>query len=155
MDETENFVKYIKDNFEENEIKMAYSVYITKLLSYNMITEKIKEKEQMVEKPTNVLDLYYLKLCAKRFTDSENLLEKIFLYYSTYSIREYRNIWKLNLNNVDADLNMKCSYCNIKTKRCPFKLFAYIKKCISDNNFNENKVFDMLIDKRLKKIQKI
>lgn len=154
MDETENFVRFIKEKFNYNEIRMAYFIYVTDLLSYNMINEKIREGDKVVEKPTNVLELSYLKLCAKRFNDSEDLLEKIFLFFSGYALKEYRNTWKLNLNNLDSDLNLRCSYCNIDSNVCPFKLVSYIKKCISDNKFDEKRVFDLLIDKEIKEYSK-
>ena len=147
MEETQNFVNFIKGKFTENEIRMAKFIYETDLLTYTMITEKVKEEDKVVEKPTNVLELSYLKLCAKRFDDSEDLLEKIFLFYVGYALREYKNSWKLNLNNLDMDLRLKCSYCNVNTSVCPFKLVTYIKKCIADNQFDPKKVFDMLVDK--------
>ncbi len=145
MDETENFVNFIKGKFTEAEIKMAKFIDETDLLSYTMTTEKVKEGDKLVEKPTNLLELSYLKLCAKKFDDSEDLLEKIFLFYVGYALREYKNSWRLNLNNLDSDLALKCSYCNVDTEVCPFKLVTYIKKCISDNKFDTKKVFDKLI----------
>ena len=69
MDETESFVNFIKGKFSENEIKMARFVHETDLLSYTMPMEKVKEGDKTVEKPTNVLELSYLKLCAKNFDD--------------------------------------------------------------------------------------
>lgn len=141
MEETQNFVNFIKGKFTENEIRMAKFIYETDLLTYTMITDKVKEEDKVVEKPTNVLELSYLKLCAKRFDDSEDLLEKIFLFYVGYALREYKNSWKLNLNNLDMDLRLKCSYCNVNTSVCPFKLVTYIKKCIADNQFDPKKVF--------------
>ena len=154
MDELENFVKYIKSKFSDNEIKMAKFIYETDLLSYTMPIDKVREGEKIVDKPTNILELSYLKLCAKKFDDSDNLMEKLFLFYAGYSLREFKNSWKLNLNNLDNDLRMKCSYCNIDSKVCPFKLFSYIKKCIEDNKFDIKKVFDLLIDKKDKEYSK-
>lgn len=150
MEETQNFVNFIKEKFNENEIKMAKFIYETDLLTYTMLTEKVKEGENIIDKPTNVLELSYLKLCAKRFDDSEDLLEKIFLFYVGYALREYKNSWKLNLNNLDGDIRLKCSYCNVDTNVCPFKLVTYIKKCIADNKFDTKKVFDMLVEKENK-----
>ena len=147
MDETENFVKFIKEKFSDNEIMMAKFILEADLLSYNMITEKVKENDKIVEKPTNILDMAYLKLCAKRFDDADNLFEKIFLFYIGYYLREYRNSWKLNLNNLDNDLIGKCSYCNLDSKPCPFKLATYIKKCINDNNFDSKRVYRLLSGK--------
>ena len=60
MDETENFVKFIKEKFSDNEIMMAKFILEADLLSYNMITEKVKENDKIVEKPTNILDMAYL-----------------------------------------------------------------------------------------------
>ena len=53
MDETESFVKFIREKFNENEIKMAKFIYETDLLSYTMNTERVKEGDKIVDKPTN------------------------------------------------------------------------------------------------------
>lgn len=147
MDETENFVKFIKEKFADNEIMMAKFIIQADLLAYNVVTEKVKENDKIVEKSTNILDMSYLKLCAKRFDDANNLFEKIFLFYIGYALREYRNSWKLNLNNLDNDLIGKCSYCNLDSKPCPFKLATYIKKCIDDNKFDSKRVCRLLSGK--------
>lgn len=147
MDETENFVKFIKEKFADNEIMMAKFILEADLLSYNMIMEKVRENDKIVDKPTNILDMSYLKLCAKRFNDANNLFERIFLFYIGYALREYRNSWKLNLNNLDNDLTGKCSYCNLDSKSCPFKLATYIKKCIDDNKFDSKRVYRLLAGK--------
>ena len=144
MDETENFIKYIKDRFSDSEIKLAKFVLETDLLFYTMINEKVIEDDKQVEKPTNVLELSYQKLCDKKLDNIDNLFEKIFLCYIGYSLGEYKNTWRLNLNNLSADLKARCTYCNIDSTVCPFKLVAYIKKCIADNNFDKNKVLGML-----------
>ena len=89
MDELESFVKFIKEKFSENEIKMARFINETDLLTYTMLTEKVKEGDKLVDKPTNVLELSYLKLCAKKFDDSDNMLEKLFLFYVGYALREF------------------------------------------------------------------
>lgn len=147
MDETENFVKFIKEKFSYNEIRMAKFINDTDLLTYTMLTEKAKDGDKVIDKPTNIIELSYLKLCAKNFDDSENLLEKIFMFYVGYALREYKNTWKLNLNNLEVDLRAKCSYCNIESTTCPFKLVSYIKKCIADNNFDSKRIFNLLIDR--------
>jgi len=82
------------------------------------------------------------------------LLEKIFLTYIGYTLTEYRNTWRLNLNNLDINLKSKCTYCNVDTAVCPFKLVSYINKCISDNNFDAKKVFRMLCDETNKEYSK-
>lgn len=147
MDETENFVKFIKEKFSDNEIMMAKFVNLADLLSYSMNMEKVKENDKIVEKPTNILEMSYLKLCAKRFDDANNLFERIFLFYIGYALREYRNSWRLNLNNLDNDLISKCSYCNLYSKTCPFKLATYLKKCIDDNKFDVSRVYRLLSGK--------
>ena len=154
MDETEKFVNYIKGKFSEKEIKFAKFIFDTELLTYTMLNDKIIENGKEEIKPTNILELSYLKLCAKRFDDANDLMEKIFLTYIGYSIVEYRNTWRLNLNNLDMSLKGKCSYCNLDVGTCPFKLVTYIKKCIADNNFDSKKVFDMLVNKAPKEYSK-
>lgn len=154
MDETEKFVNYIKGKFSEKEIKFAKFIFDTELLTYTMLNDKIIENGKEEIKPTNILELSYLKLCAKRFDDANDLMEKIFLTYIGYSIVEYRNTWRLNLNNLDMSLKGKCSYCNLNVGTCPFKLVTYIKKCIADNNFDSKKVFDMLVNKTPKECSK-
>lgn len=144
MDETENFVRFMKEKFNGNELFLARFIYETDLLAYNMINEKVKENDKLVDKPTNVLEMSYLKLCAKKFDDSNDMLEKIFLSYAGYPLRDYKNTWRLNLNNLDADLRQRCSYCNANIKVCPFKLVTYIKKCIADNKFDAKTIFAML-----------
>ena len=111
MEETEKFVLFLKEKFSKKEINLARYVFTTQLLTYSMINETIMENGKEVTKPTNVLDLSYLKLCAKNFDDSENLLEKIFLTYIGYTLTEYRNTWRLNLNNLD--INLKSKYCSL------------------------------------------
>ena len=148
MDETEKFVNFIKEKFSKKDIRFAKFIFDTELLTYSMITEKVVENGKEINKPTNVLELSYLKLCAKNFDDAENLLEKMFLTYARYNLNEYKNTWRLNLNSLDTNLRAKCSYCETDCDACPFKLVAYIKKCVSDNNFDVKKVFDMLIDEK-------
>lgn len=145
MNEIEEFVKYIKENFNIEEIKLAKYIHDTGLLTYSMMTEKTIENGKEVEKPTNMLELSYLKMCAKNFDDSEDFLEKTFLTYIGYTLTEYRNTWRLNLNNLENSLKAKCTYCQTNTKNCPFKLIAYIKKCIEDNKFNSKNVFELLL----------
>lgn len=144
MDETENFVKFMKEKFNGNELFLARFIHETDLLTYNMLTEKVKENDKVVDKPTNVLEMSYLKLCAKKFDDANDIFEKIFLSYAGYPLRDYKNTWRLNLNNLDTDLRQRCSYCNANIKVCPFKLVTYIKKCIVDNKFDPNTIFNML-----------
>lgn len=80
MDETLNFVNFIKGKFTENELKIIKFIYETDLLAYSMQTEKVKEGDKIVEKSTNVLELSFLKLCAKNFDDAQDMFEKIFLF---------------------------------------------------------------------------
>ena len=48
MDELESFVKFIKEKFSDNEIKMARFINETDLLAYTMQTEKVKEGDKFV-----------------------------------------------------------------------------------------------------------
>ena len=146
MDETDNFVNFIREKYTKEELWLSKFIQVTDILSYQMVMDKIKENDKFIEKPTNILELSYMKLCAKRFEDSENILEKLFLSYIGYPLRDYRNSWKLDLNNVDADLSQKCTYCNVDAKSCPFKLVSYLKKCISDNRFDSRRVFSQLVE---------
>ncbi len=149
MDETLNFVNFIKGKFTENELKIIKFIYETDLLAYSMQTEKVKEGDKLVEKPTNILELSFLKLCAKNFDDAQDMFEKIFLFYIGYSLRDYKSTWRLNLNNLEQDLNAKCSYCKVNDLHsCPFKLLSYVLKCISDNKFDTRKVFKMLVSEK-------
>ena len=150
MEETEKFVEFIKEKFSKKEINLAKYIYQTELLTYSMINENVMENGKEVSKPSNILELSYLKLCAKNFDDSENLLEKTFLAYVGYTLAEYKNSWRLNLNNLDVNLRSKCTYCSIDSSTCPFKLVAYIKKCIEDNNFDARKIFSMLTNEEVK-----
>ena len=146
MDETLNFVNFIKERFSTTELKIVKFIYENDLLTYSLQTEKVKENDKMVEKPTNILDLSFLKLCAKKFNDSQDMMEKIFLFYIGYALRDAKSAWRLNLNNLETDLNAKCSYCSTaELSSCPFKLIGYILKCISDNKFDTRKVFKLLV----------
>ena len=146
MDETLNFVNFIKEKFTENELRIVKFIYETDLLSYSMQTEKVKEGERFVEKPTNILELSFARLCAKNFDDSQDMMEKIFLFYVGYTLKDYKSTWRLNLNNLDTDLKAKCSYCkSAELSSCPFKLLSYILKCISDNKFDSRNVFNLLV----------
>ena len=146
MDEQmDNFVKFIRESFSINDIKVAKFIYELNLLSYNMITEKVREGDKIVEKPTNIIELSYLKLCDKKFDDAKDLLERMYLFYIGFSLKEYKSILRLNLNNLEREFKYKCSYCNIENDTCPFRLVGYIKKCIDDNHFDSKKVFNLLV----------
>ncbi len=148
MDEIEKFVLFLKGKLTKKEINLVKFIYDTNLLTYSMINETIVENDKEITRPTNVLDLSYLKLCAKNFEDSDNLLEKIFLTYIGYTLNEYRNTWRLNLNNLETSLKAKCTYCSVQCNSCPFKLAAYINKCANDNKFNHRQLYDMLVDEK-------
>ena len=158
MDEQmENFVNFIKESFSIDDIKIAKFIYELNLLSYSMITEKTREGEQIVDKPTNIIELSYLKLCDKKFDNAKDLLEKMYLFYIGFSLKEYKSILRLNLNNLEREFKYKCSYCNIENDACPFRLVGYIKKCIDDNHFDPKKVFNLLVsnNKRYKEDSEI
>lgn len=146
MEETEEFVKYIKEKFSIEEIRLAKFINDAALLTYTMGTEKVTENGKEVDRPTNILEMSYLKFCAKNFDDSDNMLEKMFFTYVGYALAEYKNTWRLNLNNLETSLNTKCTYCKTLAKVCPLKLVTYIKKCISDNKFKEDVVFNLLVE---------
>lgn len=146
MEEAENFVKFIKDRFSQKDLKLAKFIFETNLLNYSMLMEKVKEGDNYVDKATNILEFYYLKLCTRKSYDFSDMLEKIFLFYTGYYLRDNRNSWRLNLSNLENDMKVKCGYCNVSVDACPFKLVTYLKKCIEDNKFNANQIFDMLID---------
>ncbi len=151
MDEQmENFVKFIKESFSIEDIKVAKFIYDLNLLSYSMITEKVREGDKIVDKPTNIIELSYLKLCDKKFESAKDLLERMYLFYIGFSLKEYKSILRLNLNNLEREFKYKCSYCNIENETCPFKLVGYIKKCIDDNHFDAKKVFNLLVSNNKK-----
>ena len=151
MDEQmENFVKFIKESFSIEDIKVAKFIYDLNLLSYSMITEKVREGDKIVDKPTNIIELSYLKLCDKKFESAKDLLERMYLFYIGFSLKEYKSILRLNLNNLEREFKYKCSYCNIENETCPFKLVGYIKKCIDDNQKKKKKVFNLLVSNNKK-----
>ena len=115
-----------------------------------MITEKVREGDKIVDKPTNIIELSYLKLCDKKFESAKDLLERMYLFYIGFSLKEYKSILRLNLNNLEREFKYKCSYCNIENETCPFKLVGYIKKCIDDNHFDAKKVFNLLVSNNKK-----
>jgi len=148
MEEVYNFINFLKGKFSRHELLFAKFVYDTDILSYTMLTDRVREGDKFVDKPNNILELSYLQLCAKKFYDSNEILEKLFLSYIGYSLRDYKNTWRLNLNNIDTDLMKKCSYCNVEINSCPFKLYTYIKKCALDSKFDLRFVFDSIVDRQ-------
>ena len=74
----------------------------------------------------------------------------MYLFYIGFSLKEYKSILRLNLNNLEREFKYKCSYCNIENETCPFKLVGYIKKCIDDNHFDAKKVFNLLVSNNKK-----
>lgn len=155
MEETEKFAKYLKDNFSDAELRMARYIFQSELMVSNMMTEKKNVGERVQEKPLNIIEFSYLKFCAKKFDDSDYMLEKVFLFYIGYALGEYKNNWRLNLNNLEKDLRTKCTYCEVDVSSCPFKLLAYINKTLRDNNVDERAFFSALLDGELNYIRDI
>ena len=101
--------RYLKDNFSDAELRMARYIFETDLWLSNMMTRKkeYRRKSTNIQKPSNIIEFSYLKFCAKKFDDSDNMLERIFLFLHGYALREYKNTWRLNLNNLENDLRCK------------------------------------------------
>jgi len=143
--------RYLKDNYTDAELRMARYIFETDLLTYSVPLNKGKpgDVDSNISKASNVLELSYLKFCAKKFDDGDNMLERIFLFFVGYPLREYKNSWKLNLNNIEADLHARCSYCEVDVKSCPFKLYSYISKCLTDNGRDVRTFFSELLDENV------
>ena len=149
MEDIVTLVRYLKDNFTDSELRMARYIFETDLLTYNLPTNKVKPGESDTLKVGNVLEMSYLKFCAKKLDDGNNMLERIFLFFVGYPLREYKNTWKLNLNNLESDLRARCSYCEVDISSCPFKLYSYISKTLTDNGKDVRSFFSELLDENV------
>lgn len=148
MEEVDNLVKYIKDTFDEKLIKVMYYIYKTNILTISMRKDRVKEGDKIVEKDTSILETSYLRLCSQDFEKDYDIMGELFLHYYDYILRDLRAYWRFDLNKIDKDLPLKCTYCKASyLKLCPMKALGYIKKCIEDSNANEDEVFDRLIQK--------
>ena len=150
MEDTINFSKYLKDNFTDAELRMARYIFEADLLMSNYSVDKPRNGEPNNQNTkSNILDISYLKFCAKKFDDSENILERIFLFYVGYPLREYKNSWRLNTSNAENDLKSRCSYCEVEISSCPFKLYAYINKVLGDYGADPKVFFSELLDEKV------
>lgn len=142
----EELVEYLLKNFDESTLKVINFMQKTNLLTWNMKSEQVKDGDKFINRPSpNVVETSYLRLCDESEEFNHDMMGEIFLHYLEYVLRDLRANWKFDINRLKVDLGTKCSYCNIKLKQCPMKVLAYIKKCISDEKFNENVIFDMLM----------
>ena len=148
MEEIDNLVKYIKDTFDEKLIKVMYYIYKTNILNINMKKDKVKDGDKSVEKDSSILETSYLRLCSQDFEKDYDIMGELFLHYYDYILRDIRASWRFDLNKIDKELPLKCTYCKVSyLKLCPMKALGYIKKCIQDSNVNEEEVFNRLISK--------
>jgi len=146
MEEIENIVRYISSNFDEDTIKMINFIERANILTSNIKMNSVRKDENtVVEKPSNILEISYLRMCSEEL-EGYDLLGEMFLYYQDYVLRDLRYSWKFNLDNMEREFSSKCSYCNISCKHCPMKVLGYIKKKIKENNINECSVFDRLMN---------
>ena len=145
MENIDNLVAHIKSNVDEKLLRIIDFMERANLLSYTMKTEKVKEGDVEKEKPTNIIETAYLKLCSEDFEEHRDMFGEFFLHYQNYVLRDLRAYWRFNIQNVEKEFQMRCTYCNIPFKYCPMKVLGYIKKLIADNNLNEYEFFDKLL----------
>lgn len=153
MGDIDNLVEYIKSNTDMETLKIIDFIERANILTYSMKIDRIKEGDKFVEKPTNLLEASYLKMCSEDFCENYDMLGQFFLHYQDYVLRDLRAYWRFNINNLEREFSSKCSYCNIKIKYCPMKVLGYIKKCIADKKINEFEFFDKLMDIHEEKYQ--
>ncbi len=146
MSEIDNLIDYIRINTDENTLKIIDFIERANVLTYNMKTDRIKDGDRIIEKPTNVLESSYLKMCSEDFEEGYDMLGQFFLHYQDYILRDLRAYWRFSISNLEKEFSSKCSYCNIKVKYCPMKVLGYIKKCINDKKINEYEFFDRLME---------
>lgn len=146
MEEVENIVRYIKDNFDKDLLKVADFIERANVLSSTMKIEKVKQEDKIIDKKTNILETSYLRMCSEGFEGEYDILGEIFLHYQDYLLRDLRSCWRFDTTNLKKEWQSKCSYCNIDLKSCPMKVLGYIKKIINDGNLNEYEVFDKLMN---------
>lgn len=153
MEGIDELLKYVGNNFDKPLLKVIYFMEQAKLLEANMKVDRIKEGDQVVEKPSNcMLETGYLRLCNTDF-ENKNLMGEIFLQYLDFVLVESRSFWRFNIYNLEKEFAAKCSYCNIPLKYCPMKVLAYIKKCIADDNIDSKLFFDKLAGKDINYIK--
>ena len=144
----EKLIDYFLKNFDESTLKIVNFIENSKLLISEMKPEQIREGDKYVNKPSpNIIELSYLRLCDEDPDFNHNMMGEIFLHYLEYILRDIRANWKIDINRLKSELKGKCAYCNIKLKNCPMKVLAYIKKCVRDENLNEDMFFYNLMKK--------
>ncbi len=144
----ENLVRTIKEMFSEDTLKIVDFLERANVLEYIDITERIKEKDTIIEKPTNRIEIDYLRLCSDNdFPRNVDMTGPFFLHYQEYTLRNYRASWNMNLNTIESDFKNKCFYCQEDQLVCPMKVLGYIKKAIKTANVDEKQFFNTCMRK--------
>ena len=146
MENIDNLVSYIKSNVDDKFLKIIDFMERANILTYSMKTEKYKEGDKEKERPTNIIETAYLKLCSEDFEENRDMFGEFFLHYQNYILKDLRAYWRFNVQNLEKEFSMRCTYCNIPFKYCPMKVLGYIKKVIDENKLNEYEFFDKLLD---------
>ena len=144
MEGIDELLKYVRDNFDKPLLKVIYFMEKAKLLESGMKVDRVKEGDRFIDQPsTSILEASYLRLCSTEFED-KNMMGDTFLQYMEYILAESRSYWRFNIFNLETEFQKKCGYCNIPLKYCPMKVLAYIKKCIADDNIDQETFFNRL-----------
>ena len=146
MENIDNLVSYIKSNVDDKLLKIIDFMERANLLTYTMKNEKYKDGDKEKERPTNIIETAYLKLCSEDFEENRDMFGEFFLHYQNYVLKDLRAYWRFNIQNLEKEFSMRCTYCNIPFKYCPMKVLGYIKKIIDENKLNEYEFFDKLLD---------
>ena len=146
MENIDNFVSYIRSNVDDKFLKIIDFMERANLLEYSMKMEKYKDGDKEKERPSNIIETAYLKLCSEDFEENRDMFGEFFLHYQNYILKDLRAYWRFNIQNLEKEFSMRCTYCNIPFKYCPMKVLGYIKKVIKENNFNEYEFFDKLLN---------
>lgn len=143
----EELIAYLRKTFDEPTLKIINFMERSNLLVSEMKLEQVKEGDKPVTKLSqNIIETSYLRLCDDNPEFNHNMMGEVFLHYLDYVLRDSRANWRLDINRLKQDLEAKCGYCNIAIKSCPMKVLAYIKKCIRDENLNEDIFFCKLMN---------
>ena len=146
MENIDNLVSYIKSNVDDKFLKIIDFMERANILTYSMKNEKYKDGDKEKERPTNIIETAYLKLCSEDFEENRDMFGEFFLHYQNYILKDLRAYWRFNVQNLEKEFSMRCTYCNIPFKYCPMKVLGYIKKVIDENKLNEYEFFDKLLD---------
>ena len=74
MGEIDNLVDYIKSNTDTDTLKIIDFIERANVLTYNMKIDRVKEGDRFVDKPTNLLEASYLKMCSEDFEENYDML---------------------------------------------------------------------------------